>query len=813
MSIRSNFANLIFKNGLQTLLKLIRMKSNIKCITFDDKLDKWSNYHDIGYLFSANNDNENALVYTSKAYDLSIKFNLQLDKKLLSFQNILAYSDYIYSDNEKSYKKCLEINNLIPDRPSFSFKNRIRNSKIKLGYLSSDFLDHAVSNFILPIFKNHDCSCFEIYLFSNTENVTKVYNELESEKKVKIVNILNVDSKKAAEMIYSLNIDILIDLNGHTANNRLEVFTYHPVPIQMTYLGFPNTTGLKSIKYRITDSAVDNPQTKQLYSEQLIRLKKCFLLYHPIHRFQPNPKETEKTIIIGIINKENKTSIHFLNVVKQILEKCQNVNILIKLECVDNTEERKTFYLEKLNMQESRLTILNKMDNGKYDKLYNTFDILLDPFPYSGTTTSCNALFNSIPVVTLYYENSHVHNVTSSLLINCGFPELVAKTQEEYINIVTNLVNKPSKIDKYKKVIGKRFLKLMDPVEFMHDYENVLTNLYEKDIIYKNNNNKENNNTNNNNNENDKIVINLHNLKEAITTNHIDKKVYICGCVKNCASFLEKVFVNIDKIVSLFDDYKIIIAEDSSNDNSLEILKIIKERYNNKFIILSVPENDNLNEDFTMRSKKISNARNEIIKYIYNENRSDFQYFIMMDMDDVSCGKMDTDVLNTFLEREKLVGNKYEGEWDSLSFNRKYYYDIWALSIEPYIFSCFHFPGDLNTVEVMRKYITNKLNNLKNNDLLECDSAFNGFAIYRISKFTDCKYDWKFKTNFDSITNQYKHKLYNNELAFGLKISSNTICHPLVNPTTDCEHRFFHMNAIEKSGARIRISPQCLFVD
>jgi hypothetical protein len=260
----------------------------------------------------------------------------------------------------------------------------------------------------------------------------------------------------------------------------------------------------------------------------------------------------------------------------------------------------------------------------------------------------------------------------------------------------------------------------------------------------------------------------------------------------------------------LFGDYKIIIAQDSSSDNSVEILKNLKNKYKNKLEILSVPENDNLKEDFAMRSKKISNARNEIIKYIYNENKSDFQYFIMMDMDDVSCGEMDINVLNKYLNNEKIVKDKYEGEWDSLSFNRKEYYDIWALSIDPYIFSCWHFPGGYAVVKKMTEFIIEKLNKLDKNSLLECESAFNGFAIYRKSKFIDCKYDWKIEQNYNYIP---KEKLIKNEEIIGQKITLDRSYHDLVNPTTDCEHRFFHMNAIEKNGARIRISPQCLFVD
>lgn len=107
-------------------------------------------------------------------------------------------------------------------------------------------------------------------------------------------------------------------------------------------------------------------------------------------------------------------------------------------------------------------------------------DILLDTFPYSGTTTTCNALFNSIPLVSLYNENYHAHNVSCSILTNCGLEELVAKTEYEYIDIIKYLVNNPWKIDEYKKTIGKKFMNLMKPEQFMKDYEGLLMDVYKK---------------------------------------------------------------------------------------------------------------------------------------------------------------------------------------------------------------------------------------------------------------------------------------------------------------------------------------------
>jgi hypothetical protein len=331
----------------------------------------------------------------------------------------------------------------------------------------------------------------------------------------------------------------------------------------------------------------------------------------------------------------------------------------------------------------------------------------------------------------------------------------------------------------------------MDPNPFMNSFEGEIMRLYDKDVNSKNII------------ETDKIEITFDDMVDSKPK----KSVYICGCIKNCERYLEQVFSNIERIVSVFDDYKVIMAEDSSEDNSKEILLRLKNKY--KMDIINVPENK-CPDDFTFRSKKISNARNAILNHINNLNEDDFQYFIMLDMDDVSAGSMDINVLKNYMDKEKIIGNKYEGDWDSLSFNRKRYYDIWALSVEPYVFSCFHFPGNINTVEVIRDYITKKIEKVDKTKLMECYSAFNGFAIYRKQKFINCLYDWQVKNVLQLFSDDLIRK---NEKAFGLKMSLTQICHPLVNPSTDCEHRYFHMIAIKKNNAKIRISPLCLFTD
>jgi predicted O-linked N-acetylglucosamine transferase (SPINDLY family) len=784
---RCNLTNLKYENGLKCLLDLIKLNASKQCVTEYDKNEKWRNYHDAGYLFCSKCDIDSSIKYSEKAYELSLKFNMELKKKLLSFQNLLCFSDYKYCDNDELFKIYLEINTLLPDNPIFSLtitekENRIKTNKIRIGYVSSDFVMHSVSNFILPILKNHNQNKFEIFLFANCEKVHENYQIAG----VKLHSIFNIDNKIAAKIINDCKIDILVDLNGHTVNNKLEIFRYHPAPIQMTYLGFPNTTGLKSIKYRITDGIADSPLTKQNYSEELVRLPKCFLLFEPIHAFKFNPGKTTDKIVLGAINKENKSNDELLIVWGDILRRCPNTVILIKLESYDDTDNRTQFYMKKLGVSKNRLIVLNKLKNKDYEKVFTMIDILLDPFPYSGTTTTCNALFNSIPVVTLYNPNYHVNNVSSSLLINSGFHELVANSKDEYIEIVVNLVNNPEKIDEYKKTIRNSFLQLMEPKPFMDSYESELKRVYNnffEPIVDKEK-------------EKDTEIINISFNEQLLPSKN---KVYICGCIKNCQDYLDNVFINIDKIITLHSDYKIILAYDNFDDNSIVLLRKKQNKYNMELIHVS---ENNYIKDYSMRTKRLSNARNEIINYIYNENNNDFKHFIMMDMDDVCSGNMDIAILKKYIDDDN--------NWDSLSFNKHKYFDIWALSIDPYLLSCWHFPGGFDIVNKMKEYIIKKLDALKNDQLLECMSAFNGFAIYKKDKFVGCQYDWQIHSNYELLEN---HDIEKNEKAVGIKFTIDKSYHQIINPITDCEHRYFHFSAIEKNDARIRISPLCLFIN
>jgi len=361
-----------------------------------------------------------------------------------------------------------------------------KNRKPRIGYVSSDFIKHAVSMFILPILQNHNIEDFDIYLFTNSPHTS---DDLFINLDYTYYLINDMTSLEIANLIKKHNIDILIDLNGHTTGNSLEAFTYKPAPVQITYIGYLNTTGLSCIDYKITDSICDVENTTQYYSEKLLRMSRCCYLYGSYYQSDEiKPKITEEQIVLASFNREEKSNKHVLNAWKTIMKNCPNTIIMIILNAKYDVEKRLDFYINKLDISKDRIILIPQIlysDEDIYYELYSKIDILLDTYPYSGITTTCSALYNSIPVVTYLKPNIHLHNTTASILLECGLPELVTYSEEEYISKVEELVNNPNQIDSYKEIIHDKFIKAMDPLPFMKEYEAMLSRVYEEDVLPK----------------------------------------------------------------------------------------------------------------------------------------------------------------------------------------------------------------------------------------------------------------------------------------------------------------------------------------
>ena len=272
-------------------------------------------------------------------------------------------------------------------------------------------------------------------------------------------------------------------------------------------------------------------------------------------------------------------------------------------------------------------------------------------------------------------------------------------------------------------------------------------------------------------------------------------KSYICGCAYNVETHILNVFENIQTICNLLDDYYIIIAYDESDDNTLDILHQLMDKYPEKMEIVRG------NKTMTsIRTQNIANARNQLLQTMNELQLKDFDYFIMMDLDDVCSGRMNPYILKDLFQTER---ENQPLPWDCLSFNRIVYYDLWALSIEPYYFSCNHYINTRKIQHMMLMHLKEQFGRTilekTNSGLVPCISAFNGFAIYRLNKFINVQYEWNVHKTLTIFPKYYVDHM------------SKIVNETPISRHDDCEHRYFHIRASQLNNARICISPMCLF--
>ena len=262
----------------------------------------------------------------------------------------------------------------------------------------------------------------------------------------------------------------------------------------------------------------------------------------------------------------------------------------------------------------------------------------------------------------------------------------------------------------------------------------------------------------------------------------------IAGCVRNCAMYLKNVFENIKKIqeIDAINIKQIVLAYDNSTDNTLFVLMELKKEFNIEILINKTPLTKH-------RTQNICNARNNLLQYI-NTLDYDVEYLIMMDFDDVCAKPIYNNVLVDALAESAL--------WDCVTFNNDRYYDFWALSIGDFQYSCWHWNNPNHVIKLMHTYLNEQLNEARANNAnyIECDSAFNGFAIYKYKRFKGCVY----KSLVDDLTIFNITKIRNTHNKYGV----------IPNPPLrvyDCEHRYYHLTAKKNNEAKIVICKNSLF--
>lgn len=337
---------------------------------------------------------------------------------------------------KQNYNSALTLqNDLVPEK------------RLRIGYISGDFYYHSVSFFFEPLLEVRDKNNFEVYCYYNSKKADYITERFQKSADVwRDITTCSVD--ELVNMVREDRIDILIDLSGHTPSNCLVAFSHRMAPIQMTYIGYPNTTGLKAMDYRVTDKWADPVGiTDQLHTEQLIRLNGGFLCYRP-NDFAPETKEPpfkrNGFVTFGSFNNFCKISDANVRIWSKILNSVPGSKLLLKYKNIDKNGVDEDFVKRfgVHGISPDRLLFHGHVDSvEQHLRMYGQVDIALDTFPYCGTTTTCEAMWMGVPVVTLAGD-AHVSRVGVSLLTNVGMPQLIANTEEEYVALATVLASR-----------------------------------------------------------------------------------------------------------------------------------------------------------------------------------------------------------------------------------------------------------------------------------------------------------------------------------------------------------------------------------
>ncbi|MEK8021265.1 MAG: tetratricopeptide repeat protein [Candidatus Parabeggiatoa sp.] len=319
--------------------------------------------------------------------------------------------------------------------------------RLKIAYVSADFQKHSVAYFMEGILAHHNHEQFEIFCYYSNTVVDEVTQRFQAYAD-QWISCAELSDKALASLIREDQIDILIDLMGHPGNNRLAVFARKPAPVQMSYLGSPTTTGLTTIDYRITDRHLDPENDGQEWlSEIPIRLPDNLICYRPEPKSPPVnelPALKKGYITFSSLNAYYKLNSEIRALWAEVLNAVPNSKLLLKpSNSILNdpaTQQAIEKQFQDVGIDSERLILEGLTAAPAYLKTYHNVDIALDSYPYNGGTTTCEALWMGIPVVTLVGE-TNVSRVGLSHLVSLGLNELVAYTPEAYINICVQLAN------------------------------------------------------------------------------------------------------------------------------------------------------------------------------------------------------------------------------------------------------------------------------------------------------------------------------------------------------------------------------------
>lgn len=344
--------------------------------------------------------------------------------------------------------------------------------RLKIGYVSPDFCDHVIGRNLLPLFAHHDRSSFEIFCYSDAvqpDEITQRFGEMSDHWRP----IRGFTDDVLAAQIRADGVDVLVDLTQHMAGNRLRTFALQPAPVQISFAGYPDSTGLAAIGDRISDRYLEDEASGA--GERVWRID-SFWCYDPCGvalEVAPLPARERGTVTFGCLNTFCKINPPVLALWAQILQRVPGSRLLM-LSAEGGHRERVAQDLVRLGVERERVEFVGHQPRADYLALYHQIDVVLDVFPYNGHTTSLDALWMGVPVVSLVGETP-VARAGWSILQNLGLPELVAHTDEDYVARAVALASDLPRLAALRAGLRARMEKsvLMDARNFARQIEDV----------------------------------------------------------------------------------------------------------------------------------------------------------------------------------------------------------------------------------------------------------------------------------------------------------------------------------------------------
>ena len=494
LSAKENFREAFLKEkntnlGIEALTNFINISTNF--FEIDDSLKYYSEIK--GYSLK----NMKLLKAISRLYQFSIRINdrikilehiIRLDPSSLD-----DWCSYIYINNfsktwgqekfyliTKEFSKNIKKINLKPLKLDKSVLKR----KIKIAFFSSDICQsHSITYFLTGLLENLDQNKFEIYAISNAikdvnnENYRKLFNNW--------FNIRNLNDLDATNFIRDKKIDIVVDLMGFTSENRISILKNKIAPIQISWLGYCNTSGLEEIDYILSDHHLIHEDEEKFYSEKIIRFEKIWNTHQGFkikRKKSLSPFIKNKYITFGSFNNFNKISNQTLKAWARILKNIKNSKLLLKSSMKFNLQDFKR-RLNELNIK-NQVEIQDRSESfEEHLNYYEKVDLVLDTFPYNGVTTTFEAIWKGIPIITMegYNFNSRCG---SSIIKNLNYENLIAKDEEDYIAKAIFYSNNLNKLAEIRDNIFETALRspLFDNKFFTKNFEKIINDIIIKEL-------------------------------------------------------------------------------------------------------------------------------------------------------------------------------------------------------------------------------------------------------------------------------------------------------------------------------------------